>query len=119
MIILAMVVPGGCSRKKYSASDREITHHLDSLLENKDVFKARRYFEKEKEHIPESDRLMARRKLENAFFNPTESNAAISALFRKEKKHLTDSLRCVLLQIMLQNQINLFQYRKAPAFHLS
>ena len=113
MIILAVVIPGGCSVKKYSAADQEIAHHLDSLLENKDVFKAGRYFESEKQHISESDRLIARGKLENFSFHPAQSNRAISKLLKKHNQQINDSLRCALLQIMLQNKINLFQYREA------
>ncbi len=48
-----------------------------------------------------------------SLFNPTQSNRAISKLLKKHNQHLNDSLRCALLQIMLQNQINLFQYREA------
>ncbi len=113
LLTIFCILISSCQQSQRLADSDTIIKQLDSLLENQEVFKGYRLFEQEKNKLPEIDRLIFTAKIGNCFNDPEKSNDSISYLFQHYLSSLNDSTRCKLLELELENDIKLFNYKQA------
>ena len=109
LVILGML--SSCVQEQ--AYDQETTAKLDELLESKQVFKARRFYNANKENIPPDKRLIHSAILASSFNASATSNQAIVELFDRYLHQIDDATKCDLLKLKLQNHVKLFEYKSA------
>lgn len=94
-------------------SNQKILSQINELIDNDEVFAARRVFESSMEDLPVLDSLIFSSILNNAFNASASSNSALDRLFTHFPKQLTLTTKCDLLKIKLQNHVKLFEYKDA------
>ncbi len=96
-----------------SEENQYLVKDLEDLLDRKQVFQAQRIFLKEKENLPEVDRLMFSSHLENSFNHSASSNTSINRLIDNYSDQIDPKQMCDLLQLKLQNHVRLFEYEQS------
>ncbi len=94
-------------------TNNQIVNKLYSLLDQMEVFQARRLFQQTKHKLPQSDSLLFSAKLEYFFNNPIQSNYSISNLLNHYSAQLSDNEKSTLLKLKLHNHVKLFEYSQA------
>lgn len=111
LLLVLICLLSACIERQ--AHPLEASTELNELIDNDEVFKARRLFESSKSHLSLYDSLIYSSILDNSFNAPASSNRSMNRLFKKYSGKVSDTKKCNLLKIKLQNHVKLFEYKSA------
>jgi len=111
--VCVAAVLAGCASKKDTQQSLEHYNEIYSQLKEKDFFKARDAFEKNKKHIAKPYSLVLQAELDNAFNRLESSNKNIELVFKEYANVVPDSIKLELLETEQGNYGKLFEYDKA------
>ena len=113
ILISVVVLFEACTPNQKFDVNKNITIKLASLLENSEIFKAKRLFESTKHQLSLLDSLIYSSKLDYYFNSPASSNIYLDRLFKHYSDELNNKTKCDLLKIKLRNHVKLFEYKEA------
>src|SRR5690606_37372932 len=108
---LFLVIGCGSNNRLFSKFDS--FEYLNSQFENHQYFELKNNFEITKNSFSEFQQLILNAKLNSVFNKKELSNSAIEKLFIDYEKNLSDSTKIQLLEIEMNNNVLLFNYKKA------
>lgn len=113
--LLLAIALTGCAVKKDTAASKAMFVHADSLIKDKDFFRARDYIQKNKAAFTDFHTLVLQAYISSVFNKPAVSNQKISELFVEFPTQLPDSLKLDLLRMQQSNHARLCEYTEANA----
>ena len=111
LLLFASCLLIACNQSK--VNNQKILSQINELIDNDEVFEARRIFESSIKDLPLLDSLIYSSILNNSFNAHAYSNTSLDRLFKHFAKDLDTNTKCDLLKIKLQNHVKLFEYKNA------
>ena len=98
---------------KSDINSQKVVPQIKELIDQDEVFDARRIFESSTGDLPLFDSLIFSSILNNSFNASVSSNNSLDRLFKRFPDKLDAKTKCDLLKIKLQNHTKLFEYQNA------
>src|SRR5690606_8346341 len=107
-LLIAISIVCGCASKKDEQLSIRQYNIIYAFIKEKDFFKARDVFEKNKNHITRPYSLILQAEIDNAFNRLESSNKNIDLVFEKYANAVPDSIKLELLEAEQGNYGKLF-----------